>query len=743
MQRITPSLVPILAAALAILSPGAPRLHGQTVAFDPPVDYALDRVPEVVVAGDLNRDGVMDLAIANTGSGTTGGDSVSFLLGNGDGSFDVLGPYRAGDRPEGLALALANADQALDAVTADHEGDSISVLFGNGRGGLKANVRVAVPGGPRFVAARDLDGDGHMDFVTSNYRSNEVSVIRGRGKGRFAVQPPIAVDRGPEVVAIANLNGDEIPDLVTANALGNSITPLAGGPGATFSAGRHHPVGRMPRFLVATDVNGDGLDDVIVARNGDDAVSIELNTGGLAFSTVETIAPSLESVRLMEPVYLALSDVTGDGLEDLLVTWARSDTFTVHPRSARGFGAFWPVQAGDTPVGIASADLNDDGAGDIVVTNALDGTASVYLTYEADPGVVIDNDSPGTTRIGPWVDSSSPYAFGPGSLFSKDGTRYVWEADLPTAGFHEVLLWWTSGSSRSPGVVVEVSHLDGSCGLLIDQRLGFGTWNSLGVFRFGRTGAVTVTSPQGGDSVSADAVRFRPVPGRSAPPPAAVSLAVAEDPGETTTLGDGRTLALHATIAVKNATKPLEWLAAVVTPAGDGEESASIKECRLYVDSNGNGTYDEGDRQLGPPRSFESDIRSAVFDGFAQSLPPRSTTDFFVVCQIGRRVAAGLAPEGGAAAALLLAIGLAAAGTARRRGRLALAAALAPVLVSTLVFTAPGCDGGGGGGGGPGGGGPSPADVELRLELTSIVVVDGASRAPAPFQGLPAEGWKF
>jgi VCBS repeat protein/FG-GAP repeat protein len=743
MHRTASSLVPI-PAALVLLWSGDAGLHGQTVSLDPPLSYALDAVPEVIATGDLNGDGIPDLAIANTGSGESGGDNVSVLLGRGDGSFNGLGPFPAGNRPEGLVLAFANDDQVLDAVTADFEGDSISILLGNGKGGLKPPVRIPIAGGPRFVAAEDLDGDGHTDFVTSNYRSNEVTIIRGRGRGRFAVQGRIPVDQGPEVVAIADLNGDEFPDLVTSNALGNSITPLAGGPQASFSAGPNHPVGRMPRFVVATDVNGDGLDDLIVARNGDDAVSIELNAGGLAFSTAETIAPSLESVRLAEPVYLALSDVTGDGLEDLLVTWARSKTFTVHARNAGGgFEAFWPVQTGDTPVGIAAADLNDDGAGDIVVTNALDDTASVYLTYAAKPGVVIDNDSPGTTRIGPWVDSTSPYQFGPGSLFSKDGTRYVWEAGLPAPGIYEVLLWWTVSSNRSPGVVVEVAHQDGSCGLLIDQRRGVGTWNSIGTFRFGRTAAVTLTSPQDGDSVSADAVRFRPVPARSTQPPSAtVSVTIDEDPGETTVLDDGRSLALHGSVTVQNASRPQEWLATVVTPVGDGEESASIKECRLYVDSNGNGVHDVGDRQLGPPRSFESDIRAAVFDGFAQSLPPGSTTDFFVVCQIGRRVASGLPAEGGVVAVAALLVGLAVAARKCRARRLAFTVALVGLFVSPLALTASGC-GGGGGGGGSGGGGPEPVEVELRLELTSLVVVDGSSRAPAPFRGLPAEGWKF
>jgi hypothetical protein len=745
MHRTAFPLLRTIFTASLLFPLAMPGLRAQTVSLDPPVIEALGAEPEVVATGDLNRDGALDLAIANTGAGGSGGDTIDVLLGNGGGGFRKVGPFATGARPEGLVLALANDDQVLDAVTADHDGDSISILLGNGQGGFRPRARIAVAGGPRFVAAEDLDGDRRTDFVTSNYRSNEVSVIRGLGRGRFTLQATIPVDRGPEVVAIGDLNGDEFPDLVTANALGHTVTPIAGGPGG-FAAGPHHPAGRTPRFVVARDLNGDGLDDLLVARYGDDAVSIEINTGGLSFRTAEIITASIDSVPLEEPVYLAFADVTGDGIEDLLVTWADTKTFTVHPGTAQGagFGDFWPVRTGDTPVGIAAADLNEDGALDIVVANALDDNASIYLTYAAHPGVILDNDSPGTTRIGPWVDSTSPYAFGRDSLFSKDGTRFLWEADLPAPGLHEVLLWWAAGSSRSPGVIVEVSHRDGKSGLIVDQRQGMGTWSSLGTYAFQKTAMVTLTSPQDGESVSADAVRFRPVPGSPARPPVTVSVAVEGEPDGTTTLADGRTLALHGRFSLAGAARAQEWLAAVVTPAGEGEESASIRECRLYADSNRNRVHDEGDRQLGPPRSFGSDIRAAVFDGFAVSLPPRESTDFFIVCQIGRRVASRSGTGAGrdAAAVAIGALFIALAARGRRGRRLGPALALVLLVASGLLLSSSGCGGGSGGGGG-GGGGPEPVEVELRLELTSIVVADSGSGAPTPFLGLPAKAWKF
>ncbi len=62
----------------AFLSP-APA---QTVSFTARVDYPVGANPSSVVVGDFNGDGVPDFATANFGANT-----VSVLLGNGDGTF--------------------------------------------------------------------------------------------------------------------------------------------------------------------------------------------------------------------------------------------------------------------------------------------------------------------------------------------------------------------------------------------------------------------------------------------------------------------------------------------------------------------------------------------------------------------------------------------------------------------------------------------------------------------------------
>ena len=59
--------------------------------------------------GDFNADGKVDLALASTGT-----NSVSILLGNGDGTFTIGSSPRTGLQPYSVAVADFNGDGKLD-----------------------------------------------------------------------------------------------------------------------------------------------------------------------------------------------------------------------------------------------------------------------------------------------------------------------------------------------------------------------------------------------------------------------------------------------------------------------------------------------------------------------------------------------------------------------------------------------------------------------------------------------------
>ncbi len=77
-----------------------------------------------MTAGDFNGDGKLDLAVANYGSNT-----VSILLGNGDGTFQSHLDYRTGGGPSAVAAADLNDDGGLDLVVANAASNTASVLL--------------------------------------------------------------------------------------------------------------------------------------------------------------------------------------------------------------------------------------------------------------------------------------------------------------------------------------------------------------------------------------------------------------------------------------------------------------------------------------------------------------------------------------------------------------------------------------------------------------------------------------
>ena len=127
--------------------------------FLPAVNYPVGSYPNALVTGDFNGDGRLDLAVANQSSNT-----VSILLGKGDGTFQSAQNFACGGGPGSIAVGDFNGDGKLDIVTANAY--DLSVLLGNGDGTFQpARNFDNVPGKyPGSVAVGDFNGDGKLDL---------------------------------------------------------------------------------------------------------------------------------------------------------------------------------------------------------------------------------------------------------------------------------------------------------------------------------------------------------------------------------------------------------------------------------------------------------------------------------------------------------------------------------------------------------------------------------------------------
>jgi FG-GAP-like repeat/FG-GAP repeat len=172
--------------------------HGDAT-FGPEVPYAIGGTRSfTVIARDVDLDGKLDLVVASRSS-----DTVSVLLGRGDGTFGKaivssvvppgvmpakgrpwLGPYA-------IAVADINQDGVPDVVTPNFMDDSVSILLGIGDGHFDPAIalKFQAPTDPAFmfstpygIVVGDFNGDGKPDFATANAGSDDLAVRLNTGQ---------------------------------------------------------------------------------------------------------------------------------------------------------------------------------------------------------------------------------------------------------------------------------------------------------------------------------------------------------------------------------------------------------------------------------------------------------------------------------------------------------------------------------------------------------------------------------
>jgi hypothetical protein len=310
-------------------------------------DFPIGGNPQFGATADFNRDGKLDLVLANFGSG-----SASVLLGNGDGTFGTSTDYAAcggaqaaivgdfnGDRKLDLAVPCSwvaillgrgdgtfqpevsyPANGSLHGVTADFNGDGkldlaiadsgVSVLLGNGDGTFGSAIEYGAGGFSTMVAVGDFNGDGKLDLATSNYSSNSVSILLGNGDGTFQTHVDYATGINPGGIAVADLNGDGKLDLAVPNQGSATVSVLLGNGDGTFRPHVDYPAPHSGKVEIA-DFNQDGKLDLVAA--GDPGLDILLGNGDGTFQ-----APSFFATG-GRPWDSVIADFNGDGRLDIAI----------------------------------------------------------------------------------------------------------------------------------------------------------------------------------------------------------------------------------------------------------------------------------------------------------------------------------------------------------------------------------------------------------------------------------------
>lgn len=245
--------------------------------------------PTYIASTDLNGDNLPDLAVADFNT-----NQVLIYTGNGDGTFNLLTSLAGNglSNPEQIVFADFDRDGLLDLAVANKGNGVVSVFQGAGGGLFNPAASVAAGVGSIGLAVGDFDGDGLPDLAVANYGTDAVpgdvvSVLRNNSAGggiSFEGARTLFIGDHLINVVAADFNGDGRVDLAvtsTGNSPANNdvawLVNTSGGPGMISFTPGGVPVGLNPVGLVTADLNGDGLPDLVNTNNQSNTVSVLLN----------------------------------------------------------------------------------------------------------------------------------------------------------------------------------------------------------------------------------------------------------------------------------------------------------------------------------------------------------------------------------------------------------------------------------------------------------------------------------
>jgi hypothetical protein len=443
--------------------------------FGPKTDFAINTPGNGsaygVSAADFDGDGKPDMAVMDASVGqlyiykNTGNSTTPF---NATPTIKVTSGYRH----YVVTVADLNGDGKLDLITGSGEQGSVSILKNISTPGNIAfapQLAVAFNNAAYAIETADFDGDGKLDIAVANGANNTVAVRLNTGTGNdisFAATQSFSVGQDPLDIALGDIDGDGKADIVASNHIGSTLSILRNiSTTGNISFADRLDINSKPQpyYILLSDIDGDGKQDIVTTNHLDFG---DAKVGYIYQNTSTAGAPSFIDGKeyfigpfLMAP---AVADMDGDGKPDLVVVDKQTNNGNIiRNQSTPGNVSLTSAKTFGTfsyPSNVAVADFNGDGKPDVVVTDgSYPNTASLMLN-QVDP-------------LRPTVVSCTPARAGEGTTVTLNGTNFTDVASVTLGGKAA-----TSFTVVSPTTITAVVPLTTSGNASVTNAYGTGNY---------------------------------------------------------------------------------------------------------------------------------------------------------------------------------------------------------------------------------------------------------------------------
>lgn len=271
----------------------------------------------VIIIADLDGNGSKDLATANSWDGT-----ISVLLCNGPGTYadQVVYPAGPGYYSTYLVAGDLDGDEDIDLAipTLDNNDTylaTVSVLLNNGDGTFAGYVTYGVDYGPGEIVLADFDDDGDDDLAVAHYHqsgpeTSVISVLLNQGNGTFLDHVPYSVGGACFGMALGDFDGDEDFDLVAS--VNYALMILWNNGSGAFPTSTSFNMPTPVTFPEIGDFDDDGdIDIVALQSSGYGGLLLFTNQGGGEFHLEGRFATGYAPSRIV------IGDLDADGVADV------------------------------------------------------------------------------------------------------------------------------------------------------------------------------------------------------------------------------------------------------------------------------------------------------------------------------------------------------------------------------------------------------------------------------------------